>query len=98
MARPCYFTIDQKALLHNVGIVRQHCAEQNVMAMVKADAYGHGLATISQLLTNVDAFGVACIEEALVIRQIHPLMRIVLLEGFFSAAELALIVEHQLDC
>lgn len=99
MSRPCYVTINHHALLHNVAVLKKKVGEKcRLMAMVKADAYGHGLSVITEKLTEADAFGVACLEEALVLRKNHPQARIVLMEGFFDPSEFALIVEHQLDC
>jgi alanine racemase len=58
------------------------------MAIIKADAYGHGLVRIARALTDADAFGVACMEEAQALRDAGIDARIVLLEGPFSADEL----------
>ncbi len=65
--------------------------------MIKADAYGHGAVRVAQTLeAQADGFAVACIEEALELRAAGIRAPILLLEGFFEADELALIVEHDL--
>ena len=65
---------------------------------MKANAYGHGLLTVAHILQSVvDGFGVACLEEALLLRQQGIKNRIVLLEGFFEASELAFICDHTLE-
>lgn len=98
MTRPCYITINQQALINNLNTIRTLTPSSRVIAMVKADAYGHGLSTLTKLIKDVDAFGVACLEEGLVVRQSCPKTRVVLLEGFFEPNELALIVNHEFDC
>lgn len=66
-------------------------------AAVKAEGYGHGLVRVARAL-DADAFAVACIEEALALREAAGIdRRIVLLEGVFEADELALCARHALD-
>lgn len=98
MSRPCYVSINHSALLHNLDVIKKRVGHSRVIAMVKADAYGHGLSAVTQKLTKVDAFGVACLEEALIIREHQPHARIVLMEGFFESSELQQIVDKELDC
>ena len=58
--RDAHLTINPTALLHNLAQVKAHAPKSKVMAMVKADAYGHGALLIAQLLSrHVDALGVA---------------------------------------
>jgi alanine racemase len=67
--------------------------------VIKADAYGHGAVRVAQALESAaDGFAVACIEEALELRQAGINAPVLLLEGFFDADELALIVEHDFWC
>ena len=54
------------------------------MAIIKANAYGHGLVRVAQALPAADAFGVACLDEAISLREAGFDRRIVLLEGLFS--------------
>ncbi|MCB1584528.1 MAG: alanine racemase [Xanthomonadales bacterium] len=68
-----------------------------IMAVVKADAYGHGLATVVPHLKDCDAFAVATIDEALELRTINQQHRIILLEGVFNADELDTAISHQID-
>ncbi len=67
------------------------------MAVVKADAYGHGLVRVARALASADAFGVACIEEAEELRAAKIDKRIVLLEGPYSAEELLRVEFLNLD-
>jgi alanine racemase len=96
MARPAQARLNLAALRHNVGVARALAPRARVMAVVKANAYGHGAVTIAGALQGeVDALAVACIEEALELRFAGIDTPILLLEGVFSAAELATV--SQLD-
>ncbi len=94
--RPAHAVIDLDALRHNYRLARQ-LGGGKALAIVKADAYGHGAVRCAQALAaEADGFGVACIEEALELRQAGISAPIVLLEGCFEADELALVVAHDL--
>lgn len=82
-------TVDLSAVRHNLAVVRRHAPAARVMAAVKADAYGHGAVPVSRALVaaGVDALAVACLEEALVLREAGLEVPIVLLEGILSADE-----------
>ena len=67
------------------------------MAVVKADAYGHGLVRVAKALSSADAFGVACLEEAEQLREAKITQPIVLLEGPYSFVELKQIEALDLD-
>ena len=89
MSRATGALIDLGALRHNLRRVRELAPHSKVMAVVKANAYGHGIAAAAQALSETDAYAVASLEEALAIRGAGLKHPIVLLEGVFSAAELA---------
>lgn len=94
--RPAHAVIDLQALRHNYRLARQ-LGGGKALAIVKADAYGHGAVRCAQALADeADGFGVACIEEALELRAAGITAPIVLLEGCFEPAELALVIEHDL--
>ncbi len=96
--RPAQALIDLAALRHNYQLARE-CSGGKALAVVKADAYGHGAVPCAQALqAEADGFAVACIEEALELRAAGITQPILLLEGFFEASELALIDQHQLWC
>jgi alanine racemase len=96
--RPARALIDLSALRHNYQLARETTGAK-ALAVIKADAYGHGAVRVAQALqTEADGFAVACIEEALELRQAGIGAPILLLEGFFEADELALIAEHDLWC
>lgn len=97
MSRGVRAVIDLAALRHNLALVRASAPHARVMAVVKADGYGHGLQECANALLSADAFAVSCLQEALALREAGLLHPIVLLEGFFDAAELAVIAAHRLD-
>ncbi|NVZ63267.1 alanine racemase [Pseudomonas gingeri] len=96
--RPARALIDLQALRHNYQLARE-ISGAKALAVIKADAYGHGAVRCAQALeAEADGFAVACIEEALELRAAGIRAPILLLEGFFEADELALIVEHDFWC
>jgi alanine racemase len=96
--RPARALIDLQALRHNYRLARSASGSQ-ALAVIKADAYGHGAVPCAQALASeADGFAVACIEEALELRAGAIVAPILLLEGFFEASELELIDQHELWC
>lgn len=96
--RPARALIDLQALRHNYQLAREVTGAK-ALAVIKADAYGHGAVRCAQALeAEADGFAVACIEEALELRAAGIRAPILLLEGFFEADELPLIVEHDFWC
>lgn len=94
MSRPTKISIDLAALKHNLQQVRRMAPKSAVLAMVKSNAYGHGLVRIAQAIPEADAFGVACSEEGLLLRQADIKNPIVLMEGLFSDTELTTAVSQ----
>jgi alanine racemase len=91
MARPTRAVVDLEALRHNYGLAQALSGAGKAMPIVKANAYGHGAIPIAKVLEPLaPALGVACIEEALELRESGIEKPILLLEGFFSAEELEL--------
>lgn len=97
MTRPARVTVDLAALRHNFSRVQQLTSGSRIVAVVKADAYGHGIVRVAKALVDADAFGVACLEEAEQLREAVIRQRILLLEGPYSVEELSRIAELQLD-
>jgi alanine racemase len=97
MSRPAFARLDAGALRHNLQQVRKHAPHARVMAVVKANGYGHGLAWVARTLKDsVDAFGVASVEEGIQLREAGISEPVCLLEGFFSSDELPLLAKHRL--
>lgn len=97
MSRPTLLEIDLKALRHNLKKVKAYAPKSAVLAMIKANAYGHGFEQVARTLTDADAFGVACVAEGLQLRAVGVRKPIVLLEGFFKSDELTSICANELD-
>ncbi|HEU0197286.1 MAG TPA: alanine racemase [Nevskiaceae bacterium] len=92
--RPAFARIDTTALRHNYLLAR---GAKKALAVIKADAYGHGAVACARALAGVaDGFAVACIEEAITLREAGIERPILLLEGFFEASELPLIERYAL--
>lgn len=81
-------TMDADALRHNLAVVRSTARNSRVLAVIKANAYGHGLIEAARALNSADALGVARIGEGLTLRAAGVAGNILLLEGVFSADEL----------
>ncbi len=97
MTRPARVVIDLAAAQANLRRVREAAPGRKVMAIIKADAYGHGLVPMARALASAEAFGVACLEEAEVLRDAGVRHPIVLLEGPFSLQEIQAIRRLDLD-
>ena len=91
MSRPTRAIINLEALRHNYGVAQDLSGKGRLMPIVKANAYGHGAISIARALEPLaPALGVACIEEAMELRESGIESPILLLEGFFSDDELPL--------
>lgn len=96
MTRPLFAHIDADALQHNLAVARSHAGKARIMAVVKANAYGHGLSRVAQALWATDGFAVASLEEAVQLRDLGWQKPILLLEGAFAASEIDECVNRQL--
>lgn len=99
MSRPTRIIVEPGALLHNIRRIKTLAPKSQIIAMVKANAYGCGIRSIAPVLDGqVDALGVACLEEALKIRALGVRTPCILFQGIFGADELQTLVSHQLAC
>ena len=97
MARPTQAHLDLGALRHNISHARALAPQSKVMAVVKANAYGHGAVTIAKALEPLaDALAVASIDEALQLRGAGISAPILLLEGIFQREEIAIAATEKL--
>lgn len=87
-------TIDRSALAHNLAIARQHGNGARVLAMIKANAYGHGLVETAAALLDADAFGVTDIDEAEALRAGGIDKPIVILQGLIDRSEIPRVAEQ----
>ena len=97
MSRTALATIRLGALRRNLARVRQLAGKARVMAVVKADGYGHGLERVARALGDADAFGVAALGDGLRLRATGTTKRIVVLSGPDEAGDIAEFRRLQLD-
>ena len=97
MTRATRAVIDLSALRHNLAQTRRAAPQSKIIAVVKANGYGHGLMRVARALSGVDAFGVACLDEALALRAAEITTPIVLLEGFTLPEDIEQLARHDLQ-
>jgi len=81
-------TVDTGALKHNLQVVRHWAPRSRVMAVIKANAYGHGLVAVARALESADSFAVARVDEGLTLREAGIHRPTVLLEGVFDREQM----------
>lgn len=96
MARPLVAQINLAALAANLAKVREKAPGAQVLAVVKANAYGHGLTRVLPALEDADGLALVELDAAVQLRDAHYTRRILLLEGFFEARELPEIAQRRL--
>ena len=97
MRRSAYALIKLEHLTHNLQLLKSYTPEAKIISVVKADAYGHGLARCAQALAQSDAFAVACVDEAISLRSAGILHPIICLQGFRDTAELQQVVDANIQ-
>ncbi|WP_321925399.1 alanine racemase [Paraburkholderia guartelaensis] len=96
MPRPLSATIHTAALANNLAVVRKYAPKSKIWAVVKANAYGHGLARAFPGLRATDGFGLLDLEEAVKLRELGWAGPILLLEGFFRPTDIDVIDRYSL--
>lgn len=98
MSRPTTITVDLQAIKANCSFAQSLAGNAKVMAVIKADAYGHGAIPVARALASqVELFTVSCLEEALTLRDGGITTPILLLEGCFSPLELVAAANNALQ-
>ena len=69
MSRPIRASINLPALTHNLSIVRKYAPNSRIMAVIKADAYGHGLLPAAQALRAADGFALLELDASIALRE-----------------------------
>jgi alanine racemase len=103
MSRPILATVSVSALRHNYAVAKRAALQSKVFAVVKANAYGHGIGRVAKALVRADGFGTVELESAIAVRERGFAEPILLLEGFFevnelpviAGADLAVVVHHE---
>ena len=96
MSRPLIAQVNLSALRANLAKARERARGAQVLAVVKANAYGHGLRRVLPALGSADGLALVELDAAITLRERHYARRILLLEGFFEASELAEISARRL--
>lgn len=96
MSRPIQARIDLSAAQENLRTVRR-ITSSRVMAVIKANAYGHGLLRLAEALNDAEGFALLDVRDAIALREAGFRQTILLLEGFFAADELPLFAEYELS-
>ena len=97
MPRPIVATIDISALQHNLQIAKARAPNAKVWAVLKANAYGHGLERGMRGFAAADGLALVEPDYALRLRELGWKKPILLLEGFFDAADLEAVIAAQLE-
>jgi alanine racemase len=97
MIPAAYAVLNVNAVTHNLQKVRALAPNAKIMAVIKANAYGHGALRIANALQDADGFAVARVDEGVYLRKAGISKRIAVLEGFTCADELQQLLAHQLD-
>lgn len=96
MSRPLVAQINLSALRANLALTRAKAPQTQVLAVVKANAYGHGLDRVLPALEDADGLALIELDAAVRLREQHYTRRVLLLEGFFDVRELAEIAARRL--
>jgi len=97
MPRPIIATIDVSALQHNLAVAKSRAPHAKAWAVVKAQAYGHGLARAVRAFADADGLALVEVDYAVTLRELGWRKPILLLEGFFDADDLPLMAQHQVQ-
>ena len=98
MARATQAIIDLHALRENYRLAKQRAANSRAYAVIKANAYGHGMLTIANALSmDADGFAVACLDEAVALREAGILLPILVLEGAMDSNECQVAFDLDLE-
>ena len=96
MNRSARITLHAEALRHNLQHVRSLVPHSKVLAVIKANAYGHGMLDVADILDNADGYAVACLAEGIELRQAGTHHPILVLQGHQNIHDLIRATEHQL--
>ncbi|WP_213303624.1 alanine racemase [Paraburkholderia sacchari] len=96
MPRPISVRIHPEAVRHNLQTAKQSASGARVWAVVKANAYGHGIERIYPALAGADGIALLDLDEAVRVRELGWTQPILLLEGIFDSADVATAVAHRL--
>ena len=90
-------SINLSALKSNLEVVRKHCPKSKIYAVIKANAYGHGILEVAKALKDADGLAVARSEEALMLRQKGIRSSLLILGGVYSDIEFRRATAHNIE-
>lgn len=96
MTRPTQAFINWSHFRHNYQLAKQKAAGR-VYAVIKANGYGHGIVACARALGDADGFAVACVDEALLLREAGIKRPVLVLQGAYDANEWQLASTHDLQ-
>ncbi|HMK14619.1 MAG TPA: alanine racemase [Burkholderiales bacterium] len=96
MSRPLQARINLSALQNNLAVARQHAPNSRIMAVIKANGYGHGLLRVARAVADADGFAVIELNDAVALREAGLRQTILLLNGYYDVEELPVIAAHGL--
>ncbi|HHL18133.1 MAG TPA: alanine racemase [Thiothrix sp.] len=97
LSRPAHIRIHLQALQHNLQQVKKAAPQAKTMPALKANAYGHGLVATAKTLADIaDGFMLACLAEALALRDVHITQPLMVIQGAQSDADLQLALEKNI--
>src|SRR5512136_1118560 len=95
--RPTYVVVDRGRLRANLAAIKARAAPARVMAILKANAYGHGLEAVARgLAPQADSFGVALVEEGIALRRLGIGNPVLVMGGIWTR-QIPLFLEHRLS-
>lgn len=97
MIPSAYAELDMAAVTYNLARIRAYAPKAKIMAVIKANAYGHGLIRIAKTLADADAFAVARLGEGIALREAGITQRIAVLQGFVDREELEFHIRYGLE-
>ncbi len=96
MPRPVRARISVSALARNLEVARRHAGEARIWAVIKANAYGHGLRRAAKALAAADGLALLDFDEAARLRDSGETRPILLLEGFFRPQDIPLLTAYRI--
>ncbi len=96
MPRPISVQVIPSNIQHNLGVLKKHANPAKIFAVLKANAYGHGIKNIYSGLFSADGIAVLDLEEAILLRELGWKKPILLLEGFFNYGDINIIINYNL--
>lgn len=97
MPRPISVTIHKDALRHNLNRMKKFAGARTLWAVVKANAYGHGLSNAVEAFSEADGLALLDVCDAVKVRELGWKKRVLLLEGFFDAQDIEILEKYDIE-